>query len=109
MQAIRYSIVTYPDFEIVDEKRITTENEPQEFADLIHIFSDRRPHILDDEQVKSECMPCNDYSDRPDRLSRDCFTVDVSRTGVVSVFCQYATDTKYGVRLHDYLLTTYPD
>lgn len=109
MQAIRYSIVNYSDFETVEENRFTTERAPQEFADLLRVFSDRRPHLLDGEQVKAACLACIPDSDKPARLSSVCFSVDVSRIGVVTVFCQYTTTTKDGDRLHDYLLTTYPD
>lgn len=107
MQAIKYSIVTYSGFETVYDKRVTTVNAPQEFADLLRIFSDRRPHLLDGEQVKAECMSCVPYSDHTDRLSRDCFSVDVSRVGDVSVFCQYTATHPDGERLHTYLLSTY--
>ena len=109
MQAIKYSIVKYPSFETVEDKRITPESAPQEFVDLLRLFSDRRPRLLDGECVKSSCLSCILYSDEPARLSRDCFSVDVARNGVVSVFCQYTTTHKDGDRLHDYLLTTYPD
>lgn len=109
MQAIKYSVVKYSGFETVEDKRFTTETTPKEFTDLLRIFSDRRPRLLDGERVKTECLSCIPDSDKPARLSRDCFFVDVSRSGVVSVFCQYTTTCKDDVRLHDYLLTTYPD
>lgn len=109
MQAIRYSIVNYSGFGTVEENRFTAERTPQEFADLLRVFSDRRPHLLDGEQVKAACLSGVQGSYKPARLSRDCFSVDVSRIGIVSVFCQYTTTHKDGDRLHDYLLTAYPD
>lgn len=107
MQAIKYMIEKYPTFETLEDKRITLESDPQDFADLIRIFSDRRPHLLDGEQVKSSCLSCIPNTDKPARLSRDCFSVDVSRIGDISVFCQYTTTHPDGDRMHTYLLTTY--
>lgn len=107
MQAIKYNIEKYPGFETVEDKRYTPESAPQEFADLLRLFSDRRPHLLDGEQVKAACLSCVPYSDKPARLSRDCFTVDVSRIGDISVFCQYTTTHPDGDRLHTYLLSSY--
>ena len=107
MQAIKYTIEKYPSFETVEDKRLTVENTPQEFVDLLRLFSDRRPHLLDGEHVKAACLSCVPYSDSPARLSRDCFSVDVSRVGDISVFCQYTTIHPDGDRLHTYLLTTY--
>lgn len=109
MQAIKYYIEKYPGFETVEDKRYTAESTPQEFAELIRLFSDRRPHLLPGEQLKAACMSCVPYSDSPARLSRDCFSVDVSRVGDVSVFCQYTTTHPDGDRLHTYLLSTYAD
>lgn len=107
MQAIKYTIEKYPGFETLEDKRLTVEITPQEFADRLRIFSDRRPHLLDGEQVKASCLSCVPYSDSPARLSRDCFSVDVSRVGDISVFCQYTTTHPDGDRIHTYLLTTY--
>lgn len=107
MQAIKYSIEKYPSFETVEDKRLTVESTPKEFIDLLRLFSDRRPHLLDGEHVKTECLSCVRDSDKPARLSRDCFSVDVSRIGDISVFCQYTTTHPDGDRLHTYLLTTY--
>lgn len=73
MQAIKYTIEKYPSFETVEDKRLTVESTPQEFADLLRLFSDRRPHLLDGEQVKSAYMSAIPYSGSPSRLSRDCF------------------------------------
>lgn len=109
MQAIKYTIEKYPSFETVEDKRLTVESTPQEFADLLRLFSDRRPHLLDGEQVKSAYMSAIPYSGSPSRLSRDCFSVDVSRVGDISVFCQYTTTHPDGDRLHTYLLSTYSD
>lgn len=109
MQAIKYTIEKYPGFETVEDKRLTAESTPQEFADLLRLFSDRRPHLLDGEQVKPAYMSVIPYIDSPSRLSRDCFSVDVSRVGDISVFCQYATTHPDGDRLHTYLLSTYSD
>lgn len=109
MQAIKYMIEKYPGFETVEDKRLTSESAPQEFADMLRLFSDRRPHLLDGEQVKAACLSCIPNSDNPARLSRDCFSVDVSRIGDISVFCQYTTTHPDGDRLHTYLLSTYSD
>ena len=107
MQAIKYSIEKLAHFETVEDKRCTTESAPQEFADLLRIFSDRRPHLLDGEQVKAAHLSPYPFSNNPARLSRDCFTVDVSSVGDISVFCQYTVTHPDGERLHTYLLTTY--
>ena len=107
MQAIKYSIEKYPTLETLEDKRYTSESASQEFVDLLRLFSDRRPHLLDGEQVKEACLSCVPYSDHPARLSRDCFSVYVSRVGDVSVFCQYTATHPDGERLHTYLLTTY--
>ena len=107
MQSIKYSVVKYPSFETVEDKRLTAESTPQEFTDLLRLFSDRRPRLLDSEYVKAACLSGIPYSDEPARLSRDCFSVDVSRIGDISVFCQYTTVHPDGDRLHTYLLTTY--
>lgn len=107
MQAIKYSVEKLAHFETVEDKRYTTESAPQEFADLLRIFSDRRPHLLDGEQVNAACISPRPFSNNPARLSRDCFTVDVSRDGSISVFCQYTTTHPDGDRLHTYLLTSY--
>lgn len=107
MQAIKYTIEKLAHFETIEDKRYTTESAPQEFAALLRIFSDRRPHILDGEQVKVACISPYPFSNNPARLSRDCFTVDVSSVGDISVFCQYTTTHPDGDRLHTYLLTSY--
>lgn len=107
MQTIKYSIEKYPSLETVEDKRLTAESAPQEFVNLLRLFSDRRPHLLNGEHVKMECLSCIQYSDEPERLSRDCFSVEVSRIGDISVFCQYTTSHPDGDRLHTYLLTTY--
>lgn len=108
MQAIKYMIEKYPTFETVEDKRLTAESAPKEFADMLRLFSDRCPHLLDGEQVKAACLSCIPNSDNA-RLSRDCFSVDVSRIGDISVFCQYTTTHQDGDRLHTYLLSTYSD
>lgn len=107
MQAIKFTIEKYSGFETVQDKRYTIESAPQEFAELLRLFSDRRPHLLDGEQVKAACLSCVPGIDSPARLSRDCFSVDVSRTGDISVYCQYTTTHPDGDRLHSYLFTTY--
>lgn len=107
MQAIKYTIEKRVNFETVEDKRFTTDSAPQEFAEMIRIFSDRRPHLLDGEQVKAACISPYPFSNNPARLSRDCFTVDVSSVGDISVFCQYTTSHPDGDRLHTYLLTSY--
>lgn len=107
MQAIKYMIEKYPTFETLEDKRITIESGTQEFADLLRIFSDRSPHLLDGEQVKPACLSGITNSGKTPRLSRDCFSVDVSRIGDISAFCQYTTTHKDGDRMHTYLLTTY--
>lgn len=109
MQSIKYIIEKYPSFETVEDKRLTAESVPQEFADMLRLFSDRRPHLLDGEQVKAACLLGIPNSDNPARLSPDCFSVDVSRIGDISVFCQYTTTHPDGDRLHTYLLSTYSD
>lgn len=107
MQTIKYAIEKYPGFETVEDKRFKAESDPKEFADLLRIFSDRRPHLLDGEQVKAAFLSCVPYSDSPVSLSRDCFSVDVSPVGDISVVCQYTTTHPDGERLHTYLLSTY--
>ena len=107
MQSIKYMIEKYPTFETVEDKRLTAKSDHQEFADLLRLFSARCPHLLDGEHVKSACLSRIPNSDKPARLSRDCFSVDVSRVGDISVFCQYTTTHPDGDRLHTYLLTTY--
>lgn len=107
MQAIKYTIEKYPSFETVEDKRLTAESTPQEFCDLLRLFSDRRPHLLDGEQVKTTYLSRIPYGDEHARLSRDCFSADVSRVGDISVFCQYTVTHPDGSRLHTYLLTTY--
>lgn len=107
MQSIKYTIEKCPSFETVEDKRITLENSPQDFIDLLRLFSDRRPRLLDGEQVKAECLSRIQNSGGPARLSRDCFSADVYRNGDISVFCQYATSHPDGDRLHTYLLTSY--
>lgn len=109
MQAIKYTIEKYPSFETVEDKRLTAESAPQEFVNLLRLFSDRRPHLLDGEQVKAKCLSCIPNSDKPARLSRECFSVYVSRIGDISVFCQYTTTHPDGDRIHTYLLSTYVD
>lgn len=109
MQSIKCMIEKHPGFETVEDKRLTTESAPQEFADMLCLFSERRPHLLDGEQVKAKCLSCIPNSDEPALLSRDCFSVDVYRNGDISVFCQYTTTHPDGDRLHTYLLTTYVD
>lgn len=109
MQAIKYTIEKYPGFETVEDKRLTIESAPQEFADMLRLFSDRRPHLLDGEQVKAECLSCIPNSDKSARLSHECFSVSVSRIGDISVFCQYKTTHPDGDRFHTYLLATYVD
>ena len=109
MQAIKYTIENHPSFETVEDKRLTSESDPQEFADLLRLFSEHRPHLLDGEQVKAAYLSRITSSEKPARLSRDCFSVDVYRNGDISVFCQYTTVHTDGERLHTYLLTTYVD
>ena len=107
MQAIKYLIEKYPSFETVEDKRITNESDPQEFSDLLRVFSGRHPHLLDGEQVAPQCMTSFTDSSSNGRLSRDCFSVDVNSGGDVSVFCQYKTTHQDGERMHTYLLSTY--
>lgn len=109
MQAIKYMIEKYPGFETVEDKRLTIESAPQEFIDMLRLFSDRRPHLLDGEQVKAKCLSRIPNSYEHARLSRDCFSVYVCRNGDISVFCQYTTTHPDGDRLHTYLLSTYVD
>jgi hypothetical protein len=107
MQSIKYTVEKYPGFETVEDKRYTSESDPKEFVNLLRLFSDRHPHLLDGEQVKVKCLSCIPNSDKPARLSRDCFSVEVSKNGDVSVFCAYSTTHPDGDRLHTYLLTSY--
>lgn len=107
MQSIKYTIENYPGFGTVEDKRYTSESDPEEFANLLRLFSDRRPHLLDGERVKSACLSCIPNSNKPARLSRDCFSVEVRKNGDVSVFCSYTTTHPDGGRLHTYLLTSY--
>lgn len=109
MQSIKYTIENYPSFETVEDKRLTVESDPQEFIDLIRLFSDHRPHLLEGEQVKAACLSRIPNSGKPAKLSRDCFSVEVYRNGDISVFCQYTTTHSDGDRLHTYLLSSYVD
>lgn len=109
MKVIKCMIEKYPGFETVEDKRLTVESAPQEFADMLRLFSDHRPHLLDGELVKARYLSRTPDSDEPARLSRDCFSVDVYSNGDIFVFCQYTTTHPNGEMLHTYLLTTYVD
>lgn len=107
MQSIKYNIEKLPHFETVEDKRFTSVLDPKEFYAMLRVFSDRRPHLLDGERMKSACISPRPCSSDPARISRDCYTVDVNRDGDISIFCQYATTHPDGDRIHTYLLTTY--
>lgn len=107
MQAIKYTIEKLANFETIEDKRFSSESAPHEFADLLRLFSGRRPHLLDGEQPKAAYTEPYPFSNNSTRLSRECFSVDVSSVGDISIFCQYVTTHPDGDRLHTYLLSTY--
>lgn len=107
MQSIKYTIEKLPHFEPVEDKRFTTETAPQEFAVIFRVFTERQPHLLNLETVDPANLSSVQGRLNPFKLSRSCFTVDVSQDGTIRVSCQYETIHPDGKRLHTYLLTNY--
>lgn len=78
-----------------------SESDGEKFADLLTIFSEKKPLLYTGEKL---CDTCRD-SIHPARISKDCFSFTVSpRYARVDVYCQYRVDVPTGSRLYSVLL-----
>lgn len=78
-----------------------SESDGKGFADILTIFSEKKPRLYSGEKLRDNCR----NTIHPVRLSNDCFTFTVSPVYArVDVYCQYRVDTPTGPRLYSLLL-----
>lgn len=76
----------------------------KDFADLLRVFTEHRPHLLPGEEMAPECQTIKP-GEKGFFIQSDRFKTDVQTDGAVFVFCQYETKHPDGARVHSYLLT----
>jgi len=78
-----------------------SESDGEKFADLLTIFSEKKPRLYTGETLRDNCR----NTIHPERLSNDCFSFTVSPVYArVDVYCQYRVDVPTGSRLYSVLL-----
>ena len=78
-----------------------SESDGGKFADLLTIFSEKKPRLYTGEKLRDV------YRDtiHPARLSKDCFSFTVSPIYArIDAYCQYRVDAPTGPRLYSVLL-----
>lgn len=78
-----------------------SDSDGGKFADLLTIFSEKKPCLYAGETLRDNCR----NTIHPEKLSNDCFSFTVSPIYArVNVFCQYRVDAPKGTRLYSVLL-----